>query len=64
MVELLGRDRKQIVIADNEVIQRYEALQEAEMTIADTTEALAKTSPPYTWDTGTNPLKWGLGTWS
>ncbi len=64
MVELLGRDRKQIVIADNEVIQRYEALQEAEMTIADTTEALAKTSPPYKWDTGTTTLKWELGTWS
>lgn len=64
MVELLGRDRKQIVISDDEVIQRFEALDEAPMTITDTVQALAKTSPPYKWDSGTTTLKWNLGTWS
>jgi hypothetical protein len=63
MVDLLSQDKKNIVIATNEVLQRLEAFIES-MSMSDSVNALAKTSPPYKWGASANALVWNLGTWS
>ncbi len=63
MVDLLTKDKKNITIAANEVLQRFERFVE-EMDLSDTLEALAKTSPPYKWGPDTNVGKWSFFTWS
>lgn len=63
IVDLLTKEKKNIVIAINEILQRFEKFNEA-MTLSDTLGALAKTSPPYRWGPGTNVGKWSFFTWS
>jgi hypothetical protein len=63
MVDLLSKDKKNIVIASNEVLQRLELFTE-QMTITDTLGVPTKTSPPYRWAPATNALKWNFSTWS
>ena len=61
MVDLLSKDKKNITIAINEVLQRLEVFAE-EMTSSDAITA-NKTTGPYKWGPDANALKWGLGTW-
>lgn len=65
MLELLGKDRKNITIAENEVVQHIEQLAEAP-TIGDTVATSHVTSnPPYTWGPGgANDFVWGFFVWS
>ena len=63
MVDLLSKDKKNITIAKNEILQRLEKFTE-ELSLSDTLEALAKTSPPYKWGPDTNAGKWSFSTWS
>lgn len=65
MVNLLGQDKKNIVIALNEVLQRLESFFEA-MTIAESKAAdTIKDSPPYKWGIGSsNDFRWNFATWS
>jgi len=64
MVDLLSKDKKNITIATNEVLQRLDTFHE-EMSIFDTLKTPIKKSPPYKWGvSGSNDLLWNLGTWS
>lgn len=61
MVDLLSGDKKNIVIASNEVLQRLELFAES----IDSGDALSasKKTGPYKWGPDANALIWGLGTW-
>ncbi len=63
IVDLLGEKKKNIVISDDEVIQRLETMDDS-FTIADSISTPVKDSPPYTWSGGSNDFLWGYGTWS
>ncbi len=65
MVNLLGQDKKNIVIALNEVLQRLESFFES-ATVAESKAADAiKDSPPYKWGIGSsNDFRWNFATWS
>lgn len=65
MVNLLGQDKKNIVIALNEVLQRLESFIES-MTMTETKAANAiKHSPPYKWGVGSsNDFRWNFATWA
>lgn len=63
MVDLLSKDKKNIVIAINEVLQRFEKFTE-EMALSDTAQALSKTTPPYQWGPSANAGKWSFFTWA
>lgn len=67
IVGLLGQDKKNIVIATNEVLQRLEFFAES-MTISDVLNTFKK-SPPYTWGQGgandaLSPRGWSFATWA
>ena len=63
MLNLLGQDKKNIVIATNEVLQRLEMLADT-ITFAETITATAKSRPDF-WGLQTaNDLRWGFATWS
>lgn len=63
MVNLLGQDKKNIVIATNEVLQRLEFLLES-LTLSELLTAI-KDSPPYRWGAGSaNDFRWNFFTWS
>ncbi len=61
MVDLLSKDKKNIIIASNEVLQRLELFSES----ASVTDSVSgsKSAGPYKWGPDPNALKWGLGTW-
>lgn len=61
MVDLLSQDKKNIVIASNEVLQRLEIFSE-EASLADSVSA-SHTTGPYKWGPDANALVWGFGTW-
>ena len=63
IIGLLGEKKKNIVISDDEVVQRLETLNDA-FSISDSIGVPVKTSPPYTYDGGTNDGTWGFCTWS
>jgi hypothetical protein len=62
MIDLLGKDKKTLEFADNEVLQRLESFYEA----VECVDAVSvnKTTPPYKWASSANNLVWGFGTWS
>lgn len=67
MVELLGRDKQNIVIASNEVLQRLEWFGET-ATLSDVLTTYKK-SRPYTWGVGgsndaLSPRGWNFATWA
>lgn len=67
MVELLGKDKQNITIATNEVLQRLETFFEV-MQFAEATSTFKK-SRPYTWGQGgandaLAPRGWGFATWA
>jgi len=63
MVDLLERDKQNIVIAPNEVLQRVERFIE-ELAISDGSPSASSTSSPYTWGvSGSSDLAWNFGTW-
>lgn len=67
MVGLLGQDKKNIVIATNEVLQRLEMLPET-LTLADVLSSFKK-ARPYTWGQGgsndaLSPRGWNFATWA
>jgi len=63
MVSLIGRDKKNIEITDDEVLQRLKTFPEI-IEVVDTLTA-TKNSPPYTWGPGGgNDFRWGFFTWS
>jgi len=67
MTELLGEKRKNIIIADDEVIQRLISLNES-LGMTDELLSITTTSPPYTWQDPndppeTNPITWNFFTW-
>jgi hypothetical protein len=61
MVDLLNKDKKNITIAINEVLQRLEIF--AETVTSSDAISTTKTSGPYKWGPDANALKWNLGTW-
>ena len=61
MVDLLSSDKKNIVIASNEVLQRLELFAES-IDSGDSLSSSKKTGP-YKWGPDPNALVWGLGTW-
>ncbi|MDQ3158811.1 MAG: hypothetical protein M3P98_01580 [bacterium] len=62
IIKLLGRDKLNIEISDDEVLQRLEIFPEV-ITVADMVTVSAKTGP-YTWATsGSSDLIWNFGTW-
>lgn len=64
MVGLLGKDRQNIDIADDEVLQRLELFTET-LSISDSLGTPITTTGPYTWGTsGASDLNWSFGTWS
>lgn len=62
MVGLLGKDRQNIEISDDEVLQRLELFLE-EVEIVDTLTS-SKTTGPYKWGPDANVLRFNFGTWS
>lgn len=67
MVELLSKDKKNIVIASNEVLQRLEQFAES-MTVSEVVTPIKK-SRPYTWGEGGSndaltPRGWDFATWA
>lgn len=62
MVGLLERTKKDIVIADNEVVQRITSLFDS-LGITDEIVSMTSGSPPYTWEGGANDALWELATW-
>lgn len=63
MAGLLGRDRQNIEISDDEVLQRLELFDE-NIAISEVVNTIKKL-PPYTWGPGgSNDGKWGFSTWS
>lgn len=63
MVGLLGKDRINVDINDDEVLQRLETFLES-INSAEVLSASSK-SPPYTWGSGgANDFQWDLFTWS
>src|SRR3989344_62625 len=63
MAALLGKDKQNIEVSDDEVLQRLETFPEP-IIIADLPEAIKRT-PPYKWGTpSSNDLVWNLSTWS
>ena len=63
MVDLLGRDKKNVEIADNEVLERLESFFE-DIQFNETTTP-SKKSPPYTWGVGgSNDFRWDFATWA
>jgi hypothetical protein len=62
-IELLERDKQNIVIASNEVIQALELLFET-LSVTDSAPVVTTDSPPYHWATGVNEGKWALSTWT
>lgn len=64
MLALLGKDKDNIEIADNEILQRLEIFNEA-LVVADSVPVASSSTGPYEWGpSGTPQLYWGLGTWS
>lgn len=63
IIGLLGEKKKNIVISDEEVVQRLETLNDT-LGISDSLAVPIKTSPPYTWEGGANDFTWGFGTWA
>lgn len=63
IIDLLGEKKKNIVISDDEVIQRLETLDEA-LAVTDSISTPTKDSPPYTWSGGSNDFNWNYATWS
>jgi hypothetical protein len=62
MEGLLSADRKNVEIADNEILQRLMEFNES-ISISDTASA-SKRSGPYKWGADANALVWDLSTWS
>jgi hypothetical protein len=62
-IELLERDKQNIVIAPNEVIQALEILFET-FSVTDSAPIVTTDSPPYHWATGVNEGSWSKSTWS
>lgn len=62
-IELLERDKQNIVIASNEVIQALELLFET-LSVTDSNPVVTSDSPPYHWATGANEGNWNLFTWT
>ncbi|MCP6719746.1 MAG: hypothetical protein KJI72_00250 [Patescibacteria group bacterium] len=63
MVGLLGKDRENIDVADDEVLQRLEIFPET-INIGELVTTIKK-SPPYTWGVGgSNDFKWNFATWA
>lgn len=64
LVELLERDKQNIVVAANEVLQRLERFIES-FALDDDTPVVTSNSPPYNWAPGgSNPFNWNFGTWT
>lgn len=63
MVDLISRQRKDIVIADNEVIQRLTSLFD-QFGITDELISITSGTPPYTYEGGANDADWNLATWA
>lgn len=67
MIDLLSKDKKNIVIATNEVLQRLERFAET-ITLNEVVNRYTK-SRPYTWGIGgtndlVSPRGWSFGTWN
>lgn len=62
-IELLERDKQNIVIAPNEVIQALEILFDT-FSVTDSAPIVTTDSPPYHWATGANEGLWGKSTWA
>lgn len=64
MVDLLGRDKKNVEIADNEVLEAIESFNET-LQFAEVLGTPTTSTGPYEWGAGGSPqLYWGLGTWA
>ena len=61
MLDLLSKDKKNISIAINEVLQRLEVF--AETMGSSDAVSIITTTGPYKWGPDANALKWDLGTW-
>lgn len=61
-IELLERDKQNINIAPNEILQQLELLVDS-LSIVDSSPVVTTDSPPYTWTSG-NTFVWNRGTWS
>lgn len=64
MVELIGRDRKNLVISDDDVVLRFLELTGDFMHMTDEIVEILTDTGPYTWGAGSNEGKWGFFTWS
>jgi len=64
MVELLGRDKRNLVIVGDEIVQRILEITEDTFAFADQIDEVATDSPPYTYASGDNEGKWDFATWS
>lgn len=62
-IELLERDKQNIVVASNEVIQALEILFDS-LTVTDSDPVVSTDSPPYHWATGANEGIWNRFTWT
>lgn len=63
MTGLLGRDRENLEISEDEVLQRL--ISEPETITLTDVETVTKNSPPYKWGAGSiNDWKWNFATWS
>lgn len=62
-IELLERDKQNIIIAPNEVIQALEILFET-LAVTDSVPVVTTDSAPYHWATGANEGLWNRFTWT
>lgn len=63
LVELLERQKQQVEINPNEVIQSLELLLDS-LAVTDSAPVVTTDSPPYTYAGGSNDANWGFATWS
>jgi hypothetical protein len=62
MIGLLGQNTQNLVISNNEVLERLEDFTES-MTMSDSLSVANITSGPYQWGSDPNPLVWNFGVW-
>ena len=62
MIGLLGQQNENVVISDDEVLERLEEFTES-MTLSDSLSVSNITSGPYKWGSDPNPLVWNFGVW-
>lgn len=64
MVDLILRDRKNLVISDDDVVLRFLELDDDFIHMTDEIVEIVTDGPPYTYEGGSNDAEWDFATWT